>query len=289
MKSLLKLLFVITILGVFSCQENKTVISQQQEIDSSKVNLSEEDAYDEFDGELKTTIREAKEKIKSLIKENKNEKVDEYNYKSKSKVTNSDLQIEIKYGNLFTENGIHAVLRIGAIYQTLICVYYYNSIEKSDSLQTLLYFDGYHNTYQGDTIRDINGDNKKDFIIESYPMSGCCLAELRDVYLFQNKTKFTEKYDFINPTFYPKEKVIRGLTYGWNPLLYKYKWNGLKIDTLEHISPNIADTTRRTFFKTKKWEDPSDMKNVKKTKLNSIPKEYHSIENFDVFEELNSH
>ena len=160
MKSLLKLLFVITILGVFSCQENKTVISQQQEIDSSKVNLSEEDAYDEFDGELKTTIREAKEKIKSLIKENKNEKVDEYNYKSKSKVTNSDLQIEIKYGNLFTENDIHAVLRIGAIYQTLICVYYYNSIEKSDSLQTLLYFDGYHNTYQGDTIRDINGDNK---------------------------------------------------------------------------------------------------------------------------------
>ncbi|WP_338814410.1 hypothetical protein V9L05_03600 [Bernardetia sp. Wsw4-3y2] len=282
MKLLFKFLFAIIIIGVFSCQENKAIISQKkeiQEMDSAIINVSYADAYDEFDNEMKNTIAEAKEKIKYLIKNNKNEKIVKHNYKQKSKITNSESHIEIEFGNLFIETDIHALLRIGAIYQTVICVYYPNS----DSLQTLLYFDEYHNTYQGDTIRDVNGDNKKDFIIKSYPMSGCCLAELRDVYLFQTATKFSAQYHFLNPTFYPKEKIIRGLTYGWNPSLYKYKWNELKIDTLEYIIPNIEDTTRSTFFKTKKWRYPLNMENVEKINLNSIPKEYHSIDNFDVF------
>lgn len=229
---------------------------------------------------MKNTIAEAKEKIKYLIKNNKNEKIVKHNYKQKSKITNSDSHIEIEFGNLFIETDIHAVLRIGAIYQTVICVYYPNS----DSLQTLLYFDEYHNTYQGDTIRDVNGDNKKDFIIKSYPMSGCCLAVLRDVYLFQTATKFSAQYHFLNPTFYPKEKIIRGLTYGGQEkALYKYKWNELEIDTIEFIFPNLKDTTRNTFFKTKKIEDAYYMEKVNKINLKSIPKEYHSIDNFDVF------
>ena len=43
-------------------------------------------------------------------------------------------------------------------------------------------------------------------------------------------------YQGINPTFSTKEKLIRGVQYGYLAALSKYKWNGLKVDTLEFIT-----------------------------------------------------
>jgi len=288
MKLLFKFFFLTVILGVFSCQENKTVSTENQETqktDSSKIDLSQEDTINPYDKEREMLIKEAKEKIKILIKENKNEKVIKYNYERISKVDiPRDLSIEINAGNIFTESDIHAVLYV-SLY-TVICIYHYDL--KSESLQTVLYLDEYGSeNYQRDAIRDVNGDNKKDLIIDLYQMSGCCWVQPFDVYLFQSKTKFTGKYEFVNPTFYPKEQVIRGITYGKDGIkyeegLYKYKWNGLEVDTVEFIYQNEDDKTGNTYFKTN--QDIYTWKNTKKIKLNSIPKEYYSIDNFDVFQ-----
>ena len=38
----------------------------------------------------------------------------------------------------------------------------------------------------------------------------------------------SNNFEFINPTFSPKEKIIRGVCYGHpsETEMYKYKWNG---------------------------------------------------------------
>ena len=47
----------------------------------------------------------------------------------------------------------------------------------------------------------------------------------------------TDRNSIINPTFSPKEKIIRGVGYGHpgETEMYKYKWNGNTIDTMEYV------------------------------------------------------
>ncbi len=52
----------------------------------------------------------------------------------------------------------------------------------------------------------------------------------------------------MNPIFYPKEKVIRGMEYGSDAPLYKYRWNNLKIDTVEYIHKNSEAPTKSIYF-----------------------------------------
>ncbi len=64
-------------------------------------------------------------------------------------------------------------------------------------------------SYLYDTIKDVDGDHQKDFLIHWYPSSGCCRRDIYDVYLYQKaKGNFTSGYEFINPTFSPSEKII---------------------------------------------------------------------------------
>jgi hypothetical protein len=58
----------------------------------------------------------------------------------------------------------------------------------------------------------------------------------------------------MNPTFSPKEKIIRGICYGQagDTEMYKYKWRGRHIDTLEFIAyqkrPNGEKLGNSLFF-----------------------------------------
>ena len=136
-------------------------------------------------------------------------------------------------------------------------------------------------TFVDDTIKDVNGDGQKDFLIHSYPSSGCCRRDVYNVFLYQKEQgNFTPGYRFINPTFSPSEKTIRGVGYGQPGLveLYKYRWNGLRVDTIEIIFP---DTLRKKFHIVKHWNDFDNM-NVGKF-LTYAPKEYHKIESYDWF------
>jgi hypothetical protein len=112
--------------------------------------------------------------------------------------------------------------------------------------------------------------------------SGCCRRDVYNVYLNQpDKGNFTQDYEFINPTFSAKEKIIRGVEYG-NPGevgLYKYKWNGLQVDTIEFIYPDANN--KGQFIKTKKGAyRPTGKEGVV---LKTVPKEYQKIESYEWF------
>ncbi|MGC3946473.1 MAG: hypothetical protein QM762_18445 [Chryseolinea sp.] len=137
-------------------------------------------------------------------------------------------------------------------------------------------------TYINDTIRDVNGDGFKDFLVNWYPSAGCCLSDIYNVYLnLPYKNIFSDDYEFINPTFSPKEKIIRGIGYGHpgEVELYKYKWNNLEIDTVEFIHPYRDHEGK--FIRSKQPHYPRTVKEG--TVLNETPKEYHNIENYDWF------
>ena len=88
-------------------------------------------------------------------------------------------------------------------------------------------------------IQNINRDLLKDFVVNWYGNTGCCLKAFSNVYLLRTAQKtFSNNFEFINPTFSPKEKIIRGICYGHpgETEMYKYKWNHEKVDTLEYIS-----------------------------------------------------
>ncbi|MGZ3753504.1 MAG: hypothetical protein ACXVAU_19620, partial [Mucilaginibacter sp.] len=111
--------------------------------------------------------------------------------------------------------------------------------------------------------------------------SGCCRRDIYDVYIYQKGSgAFTKEYEFINPTFSPSEKVVRGVGYGQPGAteLYKYKWNGLKVDTVEFIFPDTAGSKYYTTNRTVNLWLPDKCR-----LLSAIPKEYHSIKSYDWF------
>lgn len=137
--------------------------------------------------------------------------------------------------------------------------------------------------YVGDTIRDVNGDGYSDYLFHIYPASGCCR---RDIYLthlyLPQSAGLTQSYRFVNPTFSPREKIIRGVLYGHSGLapLYKYKWNGLRVDTLEFVRPDTAN--KGQFFITRSGDADISRQDIKKT-VKGLPPEYRDIEGVDWF------
>lgn len=132
-------------------------------------------------------------------------------------------------------------------------------------------------TYIDHSIKDVNGDHRRDFLVHWYPMAGCCLADLYHVWLYNQKTgKFSVNHEFINPTFFPEEGIIRGLDYGQpgEAGLYKFKWKGLRIDTIEFIYQSRLREGR--YIKTARPDyRPGPDGNIE---LYALPKEYLKID-----------
>lgn len=129
-----------------------------------------------------------------------------------------------------------------------------------------------------DTLQDVNGDGINDYLINWYGNTGCCLKNFYAVYLYLPQTgTFSEGFEFINPTFSSKEKVIRGVEYGHpgETSLYKYKWNGLQVDTLEYIFFEKDDNRKKT--------GKVIRKTTKEERLNQVPAEYRHIYGYDWF------
>lgn len=187
-----------------------------------------------------------------------------------------NLTTSIKIGKLFWKNSKHLYIKRKRNWTTFINIYKI----KKDNIEFFKFIKQDNNTYINDSIYDVNGDGLKDYIVYSYPSSGCCLANKYDVTLFkENDSALTKEYQFINPTFYPKEKIIRGFGYASpNEVnLYKYKWNDFKVDTIEFINPNFNKkgeyirTKHKLFYATEKDG----------VVLKSVPKEYHKINDFN--------
>ena len=132
-------------------------------------------------------------------------------------------------------------------------------------------------SFLGDTIMDINGDKVKDYILFSYPSSGCCLANTDEIHLYNNQNDaFEGGMRVLNPTYSPKEKIIRGVEYGHpgEGGIYKLKWvNNYDLDTVEYIYPYYLK--KDFYIKTKKLAYRPTEKNGEL--LSSLPVEYADI------------
>ncbi|MBA4849547.1 XAC2610-related protein [Emticicia sp. BO119] len=159
-----------------------------------------------------------------------------------------------------------------------INIYHLNS----KKVQTVLFYIQSERSYVKDILQDVNGDGYKDFVVDLYGKTGCCLKTFNEVYLYLPETgRFSGRFEFINPTYSPKEKVIRGVGYGQpgETEMYKYKWNGLKIDTIEFIYP---DEKHKGYY-IKSNTLPEDKKRTKIIRLKKVPKEYIRIYGYDWF------
>lgn len=94
------------------------------------------------------------------------------------------------------------------------------------------------NNFVGDSIGDVNGDKLKDYMLITYASSGCCLRNDYTVYRYDPRTGgFGDTYHFINPDFFPDEKIIRGVKYGHpgEVPLYKLQWKDTIVEPVEYI------------------------------------------------------
>ena len=193
-----------------------------------------------------------------------------------------EVQVEINLGYHFTKNYSHLIIRRSGVDAEKIDIY----SKDNNTFEKVLSHKQWEMTYVNDTIKDINGDGLKDFVVNWYGAAGCCLKAFSNVYLLRpDKKTFSSDFEFINPTFSPEEKIIRGVCYGHpgETEMYKYQWNGESVDTLEYVSyerNQNGEKTEKIIISTKRpYED--DNKVLKY--LNSVPSEYKKIEGYDWF------
>lgn len=244
---------------------------------SKEDKVEEKKDFDEYSVALDKVLTEALE----IATQN----IDKGNFKKEYQTVPDSIcivKVGINFGLSFTKEFPHLVIRRSAPSETYIDVYSLNEgkFERVVShVQSCM-------TYVNDTIQDINGDRLNDFVVNWYGSAGCCLKGFSEVYLMRNDKKtFSSDFQFINPTFSPKEKMIRGVCYGHpgQTAMYKYKWNGEAIDTLEYVYFETNTTGEHTgkVIVSKYREYSDSTKTVKR--LNSVPNEYKKIEGYDWF------
>ncbi|MCW3073858.1 MAG: hypothetical protein JWP69_927 [Flaviaesturariibacter sp.] len=237
----------------------------------------EEDSYSfEYQGRQVDSILK---KALVLADQNKTKASFQKGYEEITKDGIVQVNVDMVYGHLFNQNVKHLLIRGHSGLGTNLSIYLLKFNSFIPVLDTVI--EGHD--YIKDTIRDVNGDRQKDFLVHT--SSGCCRRNVYNVYLYQPSSKgFASNYFFMNPTFYPAEKVIRGVEYGHSgeAPLYKYKWNEFKVDTIEYIYPNMEDTRDQTYYKTIRFRYTRP--NIRKVILKKIPKEYLNVDDFDWFQ-----
>ncbi|MFL9829494.1 hypothetical protein ABS764_01395 [Flavobacterium sp. ST-87] len=191
------------------------------------------------------------------------------------------VSVEINLDYHFTKTNPHLIVRRNEPSAIYIDIY----TKGENKFEKVVSHEQWTMTYVNDTIQDINGDGLNDFVVNWYGANGCCLKAFSNVYLLrQDKKAFSDNFEFINPTFSPREKIIRGVCYGHpgETEMYKYKWNGEKVDTLEYVSyeRNEKGKTGKIIIST---DRPYGDKFKTLKVLNSVPTEYKKIEGYDWF------
>lgn len=213
----------------------------------------------------------------AIIRDNLSQPVYRKKFKSRLNEDLCRLDVELKLGNLFTPDGKHAFVRLegcGNIFLNIFKI-------KGNTIIPVVKHEEWELTHVTDSIADVNGDGLQDLMVNWYGSSGCCLKNFYDVFLSKPDGSFTEGYNFANPTFSAKERIVRGVGYGHpgEVELYKFRWKGYKLDTVEYIFPYPKNPIR--FVKTKSLVSRDTEKDWKI--LDEVPNEYKNIYGFDWF------
>jgi hypothetical protein len=283
MRNVEKITLLLILFSFFSCKEsahNKVKSSIKKEktitklkVEQKKINITKVDNRS-FEKIIDTTLEISK---KYISKNNFKKKIKHYENYEFGSVTS-----ELKIGNFFSKVQRHLIIKTN----TNSDVYFNIFLIKNDNFLPVLKHIESNMTFTKDTIIDVNNDGENDFLVNWYGSSGCCLKNFYTVYLSQKSNiDFSKSFEFVNPTFSPKEKIIRGVCYGHpgNTEMYKFRWNNSKIDTIEYISYEIdkkgIKTGKIILSKKSYLENP----NSKYKRLNDIPKEYKKIYGYDWF------
>ncbi|MCS3797390.1 hypothetical protein [Niastella sp. OAS944] len=199
------------------------------------------------------------------------------------------VEIKLAYNNFFSKDLKHLIVHMSQPSNEHVEVpgEYINIYVKHNSgFKQVLVHKEWSNTYTNDTLQDVNGDGLQDVVINGYGSNGCCLKAFAEVYLYLPQTgTFSEMFDFINPTFSGKEKVVRGVAYGHlgETEMYKYKWNGTGLDTLEYISFEKDEKDKRTGKIIRSIVQNNNKEATIKQRLNQVPAEYRHIYGYNWF------
>ncbi len=277
-----RLSIVIISLLLFSC-ENKTGIAisknKATEIKFSKTGT--ESLYEEYKENDLTKADLEKVLTNALAIADRNKGGESFHKEYEDNKNSHSVKVSLKLGKLFHGNCKHLyVKRMDDIHGVAINIY----LLKEGKFAPLFSVQRGRMEYINDTIMDINGDGAKDFDFHWYPMSGCCLKNMHDVYLLKSQSGlFTQHIDLVNPTFYPDKKLIRGVTsgyMGWSASLYTDRWEGLKLVNVEEIYhasylydpsyPNFPDSLKNIYYIKTPTGDS--------IRLTEIPKRYMDID-----------
>jgi hypothetical protein len=229
------------------------------------------------DGKESDSIRLIETLDKALQIANENIESDNFSETFETSSDSSLITTKLTIGDLF-DNGKYLIVRRETP-NYHIDIY----LKRASEFKKVISHEQWALTYVTDTIQDVNGDGRNDFLVNWYGASGCCLKNFIDVYLQLDSGTFSKQFEFVNPTFSNKEQIIRGVNYGHpgETELYKYKWNNLTIDTIEFIYWD-RDVNGQ-FIKSNYL--PHDKRNSQKenVKLKLVPDEYKNIYGFDWF------
>tara|TARA_R110002049_G_scaffold7173_2_gene42557 strand:+ start:319 stop:951 length:633 start_codon:yes stop_codon:yes gene_type:complete len=176
-------------------------------------------------------------------------------------------------GYVFSNHITHKYIRVSNFSGTYVQVYSSNDNYRKPIFSVRL---GWM-SFVSDSIFDINGDKVIDLAIHWYPSSGCCLADIYDCYLYNQKIdQFSEKVEIPNPTFYPDRNLTFSMSYGHpgETEFREFKWTNNNLDTTKKYQWN--DRT----------QDHIVLSNIKsgiKTELDEIPEEIKELNGIEWF------
>lgn len=282
----LNILRLAIILSTIGCKQEvkrtdyplTTIDTSRILVEEIKVELTKDERQKEIElWERNDSIRLANALLDALAIAKRNMDKSKYSLEFESLPDSAyRLLTKISIGRFFSKHSliIHRV-NPGTVYINIYLI-------GRNGFQEILSLENWNLEYINDTTRDVNGDGNNDFLVNRYGNTGCCLKAYSDVYLYiPDSSEFSNKFEFINPTFSSQEKVIRGVCYGHpgETELYKYKWNGLNVDTIEFIyhdmnqKGQLIRSNRRPYKKGSRVEK----------KLKSVPPEYLNIYGYDWF------
>lgn len=200
------------------------------------------------------------------------------------------VKISFNKGYLFDSNFVHMIFTTKNRMDIFVRNRFGNDISHEllkDSMYTNVVTCQVNSEIIYSSVYDVNGDGFSDIVIGLKDEGGCCLAKTTRVYLYlPHCGGFTPYYEFMNPTFFPAERKIRGIAYGHpgQVPLYEKEWIGVTVKDLRYIYPNDKDTLNYTFRSYRKKDfDDNDMGEL----LKRLPKEFEIINDIQWFNNYN--